>query len=655
MNPFSDWLNWDVSTIWYLLVPLAPLCGTLAAGLLALHSHSNVRNLAHWPCIAGTALAFLCSLLSAIYISHAPGHIVVFPLYTWIAAGRFQAGLGLYFDSLACTMICLVSFISLLVAVYSVGYMRGDEGYGRYFAVISLFVWSMIMLVLADNYLALYMFWEGVGLCSYLLIGHWYDRPAASAASFKAFLVNRVGDASFLLAILVIWFSCGTLHFGGVSVAASEVSGSTNMLISLLLLGGACAKSAQFPLHIWLPDAMEGPTPVSALIHAATMVTAGVYLLARSSFLLAWAPEAQLLVAIVGTVTALLGAIIAMTQQDLKRVLAYSTMSQLGLMFISLGVAGYRNNILSSAAATAIFHLCMHGFFKALLFLCAGNIMHATNGIIDMRLLGGLRRGLPKTHICFAIGALALAGIPPLAGFWSKDAILEVLVSTKESSQAWGAWALIGGYLLTSLLTAFYITRAYLLTFWTEERLDAETVSHLHEPSAFMLVPVMLLAVGSVILGGLLGPTSIFRQYIGLSEPFGPADVEIPLTYAWIGLSILTALVGAGSAIYIYGLSPRLLEIIVRAMRIPYAVSAGKFFIDELYWIVCVRPGQVLAIVAGWMDRLVDGVVDLVGWFVWYVGRVLRPMQNGQVQFYALAILLGIAVFCLVLISRWGG
>jgi NADH-quinone oxidoreductase subunit L len=648
-------LVWNINHIGYWLIPLGPLCGLVVCAGLAFSSNFSVRRLAHWPCVLGVFVAFLGSIMVVLNVVREPQHIAIFPIYTWIATDGFRIGMNLYYDSLSCVMVCLVSSVSLLVAVYSIGYMKDDEGYGRYFTVMSLFVFSMVMLVLSDNYLTMYMFWEGVGLCSYLLIGHWYERPAASAAALKAFLVNRVGDLAFMLAILLIWINCGTLQLVGVWVAAAGLSWPTTVLICLLLLGGASAKSAQFPLHVWLPDAMEGPTPVSALIHAATMVTAGVYLLARSSFLLAGTPEAQVVVMVIGITTALLAALTAITQYDLKRVLAYSTISQLGLMFTSLGVAGYSEQISPAAASAAIFHLCMHGFFKALLFLSAGNIMHATHGIIDMRLLGGLRQSLPYTHACFAIGGLGLAAIPPLAGFWSKEAILEAMVFAAQKTQHWGIWSVISCYYLTGLLTAFYITRAYVLTFWGEIKLDTETAQHVHEPSKIMAAPVLLLALATLVLGIVLGPTGLFQKFLHLSEPFGPVIGNHHSSIAWMLVSIAVALSGAVFAAYTYGSAPGLRTKLVRWLGVVYILSAGRFFIDEFYRFAIVKPSQLLAAIAEWLDKLIDGLIDLTGWLVWSMGRLLRPMQNGQVQFYALAMLLGLVVFCLVLVSKWGG
>lgn len=637
-------------------LPIVLLVGTTAAAVLAFHPGKQVRHLAHWPCILCIAVALCFSVVLAGVVLRRPEGVVLVPGYGFINVGYLQISLGLYLDSLAAVMLLLVNGISLLVAIYSVGYMHDDEGYGRYFAIIGLFVFSMNMLVIVDNYLALYIFWEGVGLCSYLLIGHWYEKPSASQAARKAFLVNRIGDMSLLLGILLIWHHLGMLRYGAVFSLAAGLTVPAVTLICFLLLVGACAKSAQFPLHVWLPDAMEGPTPVSALIHAATMVTAGVYLIARNSFLFVLSPVAQLAVLSVGMLTALLGACIAATQFDLKRVLAYSTISQLGLMFTSLGAAAFDRALLPYAASAAILHLVTHGFFKALLFLTAGNVMHSTNGVMDMRMLGGLRRALPYTHLTFAVGALALAAIPPFAGFYSKDAILAILLrASSESSQGLATW-FVAGFLLTGLLTAFYISRAYFLTFWGREHLSTEDMARLHESPSTMLVPVFLLAGASLVGGMLLEVTNYFERFIHISSPFGEIEGEDKhqgFALA-IGLSVLLSLGGIGIAVWRYLWQGGEGEVPPLILRPLYILSAGKFFLDEIYYLLVVRPAEIVGQLAGWMDRILDGLVDLVGWAMWLLGKVFRPMQNGQVQFYALAIVLALAVFCLVLLRRAG-
>ncbi len=448
-------------------------------------------------------------------------------------------------------MLATVTFISLLVIVYSVGYMRGDPGYWRFFAYVSLFVFSMTMLVTASNFVLLYTFWEAVGLCSYLLIGFWFQRRAASAAALKAFLVNRVGDFGFLLAILLLWTTYGTLDFhdppenaaagspsafrlppsairlegdspsfvgrdlgqsppgilGQTRLTHPElyVHGGVAAAICLLLLMGACGKSAQLPLHVWLPDAMEGPTPVSALIHAATMVTAGVYLVARCAPLFAASAEARCVVAAIGGSTALMAAIVALTQTDLKRILAYSTISQLGYMFLALGAGTL------AGVAAGMFHLVTHAFFKALLFLGAGSVMHAMGGVIDISQLGGLRRRLPITHWTFLFGCLALAGVAPFAGFWSKDAILAAVAEKAGQSDPPGLYAALYWVgLLTAFLTAAYAFRALFLTFYGPERIPAAAGPHAHESPPSMTGPMLLLALGALGVGAYFQATGDF-------------------------------------------------------------------------------------------------------------------------------------------------
>ena len=430
------------------------------------------------PALVGLAVSALSAFWLA-FIQPSEATLQIVKGYRWIEVGSFRVDVDLRLDALALFLLAVVTGISFLVACYSVGYMHKDRGYGRYFAVFSGFVFSMTMLVMADNLLVMFAFWEGVGVCSYLLIGFWYERPSAAAAATKAFLVNRIADFGLLIGILLLGHAIGNVDAKGSFVErfdyetifslVDEIAAEQPILLGLigsLLLLGAIGKSAQFPLHVWLPDAMEGPTPVSALIHAATMVTAGVYLLARMSPLLIHTPGVLLTASVLGGITALLGATIALFQHDLKRVLAYSTVSQLGYMFLGLGCAA-SVDLVGLAVIAAMFHLFTHGFFKALLFLSAGNVMHAMGDVIDMRRFGGLRRILPSTHIAFLIGAIALAGIPPLAGFWSKDSILAVVEKASEEGPARGLFALllfVG--LFTAFLTAVYTFRAYLRTFW---------------------------------------------------------------------------------------------------------------------------------------------------------------------------------------------
>src|SRR5437660_7424966 len=445
-----------------------------------------IGRYAHWialPALAGSFVAS-CVLFSRV----ASGETFTATLFPWVSAGDFETSVAAYVDPLTGIMLLVVTGVGALIHLYSVGYMHDDPGYPRYFAYMHLVVFSMTMLVLAGNFLLLYVFWEAVGLCSYLLIGFWYTRPAASQAGKKAFIVNRVGDFGFGLGIMWLWSAVGTLDYDAAFAAISGVEPSTATGIALLLFMGACGKSAQLPLHTWLPDAMEGPTPVSALIHAATMVTAGVYMVARSHVIFEHSPVALEVVAWIGVATALFAATIGLVQTDIKRVLAYSTVSQLGYMFLGCGIGAY---------TAAVFHLMTHAFFKALLFLTAGSVIHALSGEQDIRKMGGLSSKIPWTYRLFLIGTVAIAGIPPLAGFWSKDEILAHAFT--HHHYLLYAMAAVG-----ALLTSFYMFRLIYLTFYGTPRMDHHTEEHVHESPMVMVGPLMALGVLS-ILGGFLG------------------------------------------------------------------------------------------------------------------------------------------------------
>lgn len=584
----------------------------------------------------------------------------------------FTIDIALRADPLTAVMLVTVTLVSLLVVIFSIGYMHGDPGYGRYFSYVSLFIFSMTMLVSASNFVLLYVFWEAVGVCSYLLIGFWFEKRSAAAAGMKAFLVNRVGDFGFALGVFLLWTTYGTLNFHDVIspegtlvssgilgqsrlalspevgyVLEGTASGGVAVAICLLLLVGACGKSAQFPLHVWLPDAMEGPTPVSALIHAATMVTAGVYLVARCTPLFWAAPTAQQVVAAIGCFTAVLAAIIAVTQTDLKRVLAYSTISQLGYMFLALGVG-------TLAGVTAgMFHLFTHAFFKALLFLGAGSVMHAMGGVIDMRQFSGLRRLLPTTHRTFAIGCLALAGVVPLAGFFSKDQILLAVHTAAGDGQPLFR-GLYYAALVTAGLTAFYTFRAFFLTFYGPERIPAEAGHHAHESPPVMWVPLAVLALASVVVGAWFEWTGGFAAFLGGTPslayaPIATAAIDAHAAHdahlAIAFVSTLVALGGIGLAAYLYLGDHTAVTALGRLLAPLYWLSAGKFFLDPIYAALVVWPLRGLAQVAYWIDRwIVDGLVNLCGRIPLAIGSLMRAMQMGMVQFYALAMVLGIVV-----------
>ncbi|MCI0680796.1 MAG: NADH-quinone oxidoreductase subunit L [Gemmataceae bacterium] len=652
------------SYLW--LIPALPLLGCIATAALG---PRWLRGQSHWPCILGAVGACVLSVLTLIAVPqgavNADGAPVPYlcSYYEWFRAGDVDVSFALRADGLTAVMLVTVTFIGSLIVIYSVGYMHGDPGYPRYFAVVSLFLFSMTGLVLANNFIVLYAFWEGVGLCSYLLIGYWFSRPSAAAAARKAFLVTRLGDIGLFLGILVLWTETNSLDFDVVLGQAHTLSAEILTIACLLLFAGAVGKSAQFPLHVWLPDAMEGPSPVSALIHAATMVTAGVYLVARCMPLFGQAPDAQLVVAVIGGFTALLAALIALTQTDLKRVLAYSTISQLGYMFLALGSGVEHHRLAALAATAAIFHLVTHAFFKALLFLGAGSVMHAMGDVIDMRRFGGLRKLLPVTHWTFLCGAAALAGFPVIfSGFWSKD---EILAVTWEASRG-GPHAVIYFVLLvtalgTAGLTAFYTFRAYFMTFWGEQRLPEEAGHHPHDAAPVMGVPLMILAAGAVLAGIVLGPTGLFggflEHYWSRSElptrlqaaEAGGHALNVPLML----ISAAVALGGIGLAYVLYVRTPALVGTAARMLGGLYGWSRNKFYLDELFEALFVRPFAGLARLCKTLDQyLVDGLVDLIGQVPAFVGYVMRPFQNGLVQFYALLMALGVAGFLLATMLR---
>ena len=686
-----------------ILIPGLPLAACLITALLGA---KVLRERSHWPILAALVGSFVCSVLLLISVNklgggagdEAIGIERVYTLWNWAdfadayqmgASGpirAFNVDVAMRADPLTAIMLAMVTFVSSLVVIYSIGYMHGDPGYWRFFTYVSLFVFSMTMLVSVSNFVLLYVFWEAVGLCSYLLIGFWYEKPAAAAAGKKAFLVNRVGDFGFAIGLFLIWTTYGTLNYHdvnaqGAPAAASEevavegvlgqarlakpadegfVGGAVGMAICLCLLAGACGKSAQFPLHVWLPDAMEGPTPVSALIHAATMVTAGVYMFTRVTPLLIAAPAAAAIVASVGCFTALLAALIALTQNDLKRIMAYSTISQLGYMFLGVGVG-------TLAGITAgMFHLFTHAFFKALLFLGAGSVMHAMGGVIDITRFGGLRRILPWTCLTFLFGCLALCGVFPFSGFWSKDAIL---ASAHEAQHGWTLFA-GSGYeiglhnllyyvgLFTAFLTAVYTFRAFFMTFFGEAHVPHEAGHHAHEAPPTILVPLVVLAFGALVVGavqyGEAFSTFLSKTPSLAYAPLQPAEhaAETGVHTQVMALSTIMAVAGIGLAAFLYLGGRREVEAVGKAASSAriyglglYQLSYNRFFIDAIYNVFVVWPLWLLALISYWFDRwVIDGLVNLIGKLPVAVGSLLRSLQNGMVQFYALAMMLGMLV-----------
>jgi NADH-quinone oxidoreductase subunit L len=618
------------------LIPIWPLLGFLANAFFGRRLPKPV--VAKIAC-GSVALSLLAALQAVwqLYARAPEARRVEQVVSGWIGVGAFQADWGLLLDPLSAVMILVVSGVGFLIHVYAVGYMYDDPDFGRFFTYLNLFTFSMLMLVLANNYLLLYVFWEAVGLCSYLLIGFWYERPAAAAAGKKAFIVNRVGDFGFGLGVMLLWTVMGSVEYGPVFAAAPAklvAGGAAATGITLLLFLGAAGKSAQLPLYVWLPDAMEGPTPVSALIHAATMVTAGVYMVARSAALFTLAPLTMEVVAWTGGLTAVFAATIALVQTDIKRVVAYSTISQLGYMFLGCGVGAY---------AAAIFHLMTHAFFKALLFLGAGSVIHGMGGEQDLRKMGGLRRHMPVTAWTFLLAALANAGIFPLAGFWSKDEILYGAFATGH----FAVWALGA---TGALLTGFYMLRCYYLAFEGRARTAHHDAHDPHESPRVMTVPLLILAAFAVVIGfvGVPPEHGVYHRFVGpvFASAAGHPAHAAPVGELWMAiLSLAIAASGVWLATRFYLWRPG--EPDRWAARFPavYRLLLNKYYVDELYDALFVEPVRRAAI---WLwrwfdDPVVDGSVNGIGALVQASSRLLRYAQTGYVMSYVLSFLVGVA------------
>ncbi len=650
------------------LIPLAPFAATILALILR---RLGQPQFAHYPVLAGLGLSAVLAIGLTLTGSVGDEARVVAG-YRFLDIGGLTLDVSLRVDALTQLMLCVVTGISFLVCSYSVGYMRHDPGYARYFAIFAAFVGSMAMLVLAGNLVLLYAFWEGVGVCSYLLIGFWFQKPSASKAALKAFLVNRVGDCGFLLGIILLWWLVGQTPVGAAAgglgrldfavlfdAGGSIIQQSPDLLLiaGLLMLVGAIGKSAQFPLHVWLPDAMEGPTPVSALIHAATMVTAGVYLLARLSPVLVYVPEVYEYAGWLGGITALLGAVIAIFQTDLKRVLAYSTVSQLGYMFLALS-AGAVEDLMTAAVIAAIFHLFTHAFFKALLFLAAGNVMHAMGDVIDMRRFSGLDKVLPKTSLAFAVGAAALAGLPPLSGFWSKEEVLGVLVQGSHDVEFsnTATWLVVIG-LTASFLTALYSSRAYFLTFWGPKKLPDEAGHHPHEAEGGMLISLGVLAVGALVAGIVFGPTGIFARFLvqtpGLKEMEGHhAAMWLPIVSGALAFGgvIVGWLSTRGRTEYM----PVKKDTAMGGLFAPIvALGRNKFFLDEIYRGVIVLPLEQFARLLSWFDKtVIDGLAMQLSSVPSFFGAGVRRLQTGQIGNYLWFAIGGVFVLLIWISTR---
>ncbi|OQW30269.1 MAG: NADH dehydrogenase [Nitrospira sp. SG-bin1] len=645
-----------------LLIKLIPVFPLLAVLLNGLFGHRYSHDIAHRLAWGSVGFSFLCTVgvFTDVMRTGASHEVVV---YQWIFGGDLAINFAYLVDPLTCAWLLIVTGVGFLIHVYSVGYMHGETGFTRFFTYMNLFMVSMLLLVMGNNYVVLFIGWEGVGLCSYLLIGYYYDKVSAAKAASKAFVVNRIGDAGFLVAIFLVFINFKTLDYTKVFAQVGQLSPDMATAIALCLLVGAVGKSAQLPLHTWLPDAMEGPTPVSALIHAATMVTAGVYMVVRNHMIFDLSPFAMSVVAFVGGGTALFAATIGLVQTDIKRVLAYSTVSQLGYMFLGCGIGAY---------SAAVFHVMTHAFFKALLFLSAGSVIHALSGEQDIQKMGGLSSRIPWTNRLFLIGTVAIAGLPPLAGFWSKDEIMAHAFTHHH-------YLLYGMAAIGALMTSFYMFRLTYLTFYGASRMDHHTAEHVHESPMIMVGPLVVLAflsiVGGLILGfppehgwlhGFLGPV------VGSgNEPEAGAGLTILL----MSIAIVIALVGWGLAHFLYAVSPMTADGWAEKFAGAYRILLNKYYVDELYDRLLVEPLKRLGAGLDWFDRrIIDGIVRGVGrladwgasgstWiekYVVYAGlnvigygnhlaaREGRKMQSGMVHHYAAIIVAGLFLLVLV-------
>ena len=656
----------DLTDLLIKLIPVLPLLAAISNGLLgSRYSHDVAHRLA-WGSVG---LSFLCAIGVFVDVLRT-GTIHEVIAYQWIFGGDLTINLAYLVDPLTCVWLLVVTGVGFVIHVYSVGYMHGEAGFTRFFTYMNLFMVSMLLLVMGNNYVVLFIGWEGVGLCSYLLIGYYYDKVSAAKAATKAFVVNRIGDAGFLLAIFLVFINFKTLDYTKVFAQVGELSPEMATAIALCLLIGAVGKSAQLPLYTWLPDAMEGPTPVSALIHAATMVTAGVYMIVRNHVIFDLSPVAMSVVAYVGGATALFAATIGLVQTDIKRVLAYSTVSQLGYMFLGCGIGAY---------SAAVFHVMTHAFFKALLFLSAGSVIHALSGEQDIRKMGGLTKKIPWTYRLFLIGTIAIAGLPPLAGFWSKDEIMGHAFVHEH-------YLLYGIAAVGAFLTSFYMFRLTYLTFYGASRMDHHTEEHVHESPMVMIAPLMALAFLSVVGGLLLGfppEHGWLHQFLApVIGPLGEHEAGIGLMLLLMGGATVIALLGWGLAHFLYHVSPQTVDGWAAKFSGAYTTLLNKYYVDELYDFLIVEPLKRLGEFLDWFDRtVVDGVVrgvaHMAEWgaagstwiekYIVYAGlnvigygnhlaaREGRKVQSGMVHHYAALLVAGIFLLALVVqfIIEW--
>jgi NADH-quinone oxidoreductase subunit L len=641
-------MEWNVKL--YLLIPFLPLAAFV---INILFGRQLIKDKAHWVSCLTIIGSFVISVITLIDVIN--GKVIDEDLYTWIVAGKFSVSVGFLIDQLTAVMLFVVTGVGSLIFIYSIGYMHGDKGYYRFFAYLSLFVFFMLMLVMGNNFLLLYLGWEGVGLCSYFLIGFWYEKRSASDAGKKAFITCRFGDFGFALGVFLIFLTFGTLHYAPVFSEAKNFAGQTvNLLgydvnlitlIALLLFAGAVGKSAQIPLHVWLPDAMEGPTPVSALIHAATMVTAGVFMVARCNPIFNLSEVAMITVAVIGAVTSLFAATIAVFQNDIKRIIAYSTISHLGMMFAACGVGAY---------AAGIFHLYTHAFFKALLFLGAGSVIHAV-GHNDIQRMGGLKKYQAITYATMLIAALSAGGIPGLSGFFSKD---EIIWYTFASGSPVGklVWILVTA---VAFFTPFYSFRMIFLTFHGKFRGTHHEEHHLHESPPVMTIPLILLAAGALgagwvgiptILGGGAHIAHFLEPVLGHPEIHGTHAQE----FGVMGLSTTIALSGIVIAAIFYLIKTYIPLRLAKNFSFIYRTLFNKYYVDELYSLIIMRPALWIAqrFIDNFTDaKIIEGIVNGVPRTIGRFAGVLRKVQTGLAQHYA--IIMAAGIFIMIVLILW--
>lgn len=624
-----------INLVW--LVPVFPLIGFIINGI---GRNFWSKTLVSWIGSLAILASFALSLGIFLELNSSAVKSVVVPLFDWIQVGALHIPFSFLVDPLSSIMLLIVTGIGFLIHIYSGGYMHSDAGFAKFFAYLNLFIFFMLLLVLGSNYVVMFIGWEGVGLCSYLLIGFWFTNGNYASAAKKAFIMNRIGDLGFLLAVFLIYTTFGSVEFASIFPQAATMASGTSImaLITILLFVGATGKSAQLPLFTWLPDAMAGPTPVSALIHAATMVTAGIYMITRSNILFTLAPITMDIVAMVGLATAIVAALIAITQNDIKKVLAYSTVSQLGYMFLGLGVGAFTGSF---------FHVITHAFFKALLFLGAGSVIHAMHHEQDMRNMGGLKKKLPITFFTMLVGTIAISGLPPFSGFFSKD---EILAHVFEHNPTLWVIGILG-----AMLTAFYMFRMLFLTFWGSFRGTKEQESHLHESPASMTIPLIILAVLSAI-GGLIGVPEVLGGHHWLAEFLSPVlayttaksgeavVLDHATEYLLMAISVGVALIAIAIAYFTY-VSRKALPISDSEERSALSkISYNKFYFDEIYEAIITRPLDAISqFFFKIVDKLgIDGLVNGLGIGAKEASKGLRLMQTGNVGFYIFMMVAGI-------------